>query len=71
MFPNLFERAIMPSSANNTVRVPVEIYLEFKGIVSRDFAVLFLDSATLQSTQWVIKAAYNQRSLQSTPLYTA
>jgi hypothetical protein len=25
----------------------------------------------LQSMQWIINAAYNQRSLQSTPLYTA
>jgi hypothetical protein len=30
-----------------------------------------LDSATLQSTQWIINAAYNQRSLQSAPLSTA
>jgi hypothetical protein len=29
------------------------------------------DSATPQSTQWITNAAYNQRSLQSTPLYTA
>jgi hypothetical protein len=32
---------------------------------------MYLDSATLQSMQWIINAAYNQRSLQSTPLYTA
>jgi hypothetical protein len=30
----------------------------------------FRDSATLQSMQWIINAAYNQRSLQSMPLYT-
>jgi hypothetical protein len=29
------------------------------------------DSATLQSTLWIINAPYNQRSLQSTPLLTA
>jgi hypothetical protein len=29
------------------------------------------DYATLQSTHWLINAAYNQRSLQSTPLFTA
>jgi hypothetical protein len=29
-----------------------------------------IDSATLQSTQWIITAAYNQCSLQSTPLFT-
>jgi hypothetical protein len=29
------------------------------------------DSAMLQSMQWIINVAYNQRSLQSTPLYTA
>jgi hypothetical protein len=29
------------------------------------------DSATLQSRQWIINAAYNQRIIQSTPLYTA
>jgi hypothetical protein len=29
------------------------------------------DSATLQSTQWIINAAYNRRIIQSTPLYTA
>jgi hypothetical protein len=29
------------------------------------------DSATLQSTQWIINAAHNQRSWQSTPLFTA
>jgi hypothetical protein len=28
------------------------------------------DSATLQSTQWIINAAYNQRIIQSKPLYT-
>jgi hypothetical protein len=27
-----------------------------------------VDSATLQLTQWIINAAYDQRSLQSTPL---
>jgi hypothetical protein len=27
------------------------------------------NSATLQSTQWIINAAYDQRSLQSTPLF--
>jgi hypothetical protein len=32
---------------------------------------LIIDSATLQSTQWIINAAYNQRSLQSTHLSTA
>jgi hypothetical protein len=32
---------------------------------------LVLDSATLQSTQWIINAEYNQRIVQSTPLYTA
>jgi hypothetical protein len=28
------------------------------------------DSAAPQSTQWITNAAYNQRSLQSTPLFT-
>jgi hypothetical protein len=32
---------------------------------------LDIDSATLQPTQWIINAAYNQRSLKSTPLFTA
>jgi hypothetical protein len=33
--------------------------------------IQYIDSATLQSTQWIINAAYNQRIIQSTPLYTA
>jgi hypothetical protein len=33
--------------------------------------VAFFYSATLQLTQWIINAAYSQRSLQSTPLLTA
>jgi hypothetical protein len=32
---------------------------------------LLFDSATLQSMQWIINAAYNQHIIQSTPLYTA
>jgi hypothetical protein len=32
---------------------------------------ILIDSAKLQSTQRIINAAYNQRSLQSMPLYTA
>jgi hypothetical protein len=31
----------------------------------------FDDSASLQSMQWIINAAYNQSSLQSTAFYTA
>jgi hypothetical protein len=31
---------------------------------------IIIDSATLQSMQWIINAVYNQRSLPSTPLYT-
>jgi hypothetical protein len=31
----------------------------------------YKDSAMLQSTQWIINTAYNQRSLQSTPLFSA
>jgi hypothetical protein len=30
-----------------------------------------VDSATLQSMQWIINAAYKQHSLQSTPLFTS
>jgi hypothetical protein len=41
----------------------------FPRINSTDIGRRF-DSATLQSMQWIINAAYNQRSLQSTPLYT-
>jgi hypothetical protein len=33
--------------------------------------LFFSDSATLQSTQWITNADYNQRSLQSTPLSSA
>jgi hypothetical protein len=39
--------------------------------VAESLILVLNDSATPQSTQWIINAAYNQRSLQSTPLYTA
>jgi hypothetical protein len=35
----------------------------------RDSTCTRMDSATLESTQWIINAANNQCSLQSTPLY--
>jgi hypothetical protein len=48
-----------------TVLFSLEMY--FDGLTP----VLFFYSSTLQSTQWMIKAEYNQRSWQSTPLLTA
>jgi hypothetical protein len=63
----LFERAIH-----------VVMYLLLIGITNlhtsdttNQFTHKILDSATLQSTQWIINAAYDQRALQLMPLSIA
>jgi hypothetical protein len=50
---------------------PLGLYSKYGAQGVQNLYLLFSDSATLQSMQWIINAAYNQSSLQSTPLYPA
>jgi hypothetical protein len=75
------ENIYIVSTHQSLVKMIAVKLLQFRSRIGLDKILTYLagpldtgigeNSATLQSTQWIINAAHNQRIIQSTPLYTA